>query len=85
VPVGTAPFTVIRLLLRPGSRYQARRDAFAPFDRIQDPDEDMRRQVVDLVGEGLRLGHRVHVLVNNKAEGSAPLTIRALAERLAAG
>jgi len=27
----------------------------------------------------------LHVLVNNKAEGSAPLTIRALAERLASG
>jgi hypothetical protein len=38
---------------------------------------------VALAREGLALGREVSVLVNNKAEGCSPLTIRALAELLA--
>jgi hypothetical protein len=73
---------VIRLLLRPGTRYEERRDEFLPFDRIVEESPEMRRQVVDLVAEGAALGREVFVLVNNKAEGCSPRTIRALAEML---
>jgi hypothetical protein len=38
-----------------------------------------------LNARAVRAGRNIFVLVNNKAEGSAPLTIRALAEMLAAG
>ena len=82
VPIATASFTMIRLLLRPGTRYDERREEFLPFDRIVDPSSEMRAQVVRLVRESVRLGRDVFVLVNNKAEGCSPLTIRALAERL---
>jgi uncharacterized protein YecE (DUF72 family) len=83
VPVAQAPFAVIRLLLRPGTRYQERREEFVPFDRIVDPNPEMRRQTVALIRAA---GERpVYVLVNNKAEGCAPATIRALAEELAGG
>jgi len=84
MPVMAAPFAVIRLLLRPGTRYEERREEFLPFDRIVDPNPEMRAQVVDLTREALRLGRETFVLVNNKAEGCSPLTIRALAEELAA-
>jgi uncharacterized protein YecE (DUF72 family) len=81
VPAGTADFAVVRLLLRPGTRYDDRREDFLPFDRIVDPNPEMRRQTLDLArGAGDR---DVFVLVNNKAEGCAPATIRALAEQLA--
>jgi uncharacterized protein YecE (DUF72 family) len=83
VPLAGAPFAVVRLLLRPGTLYGERRDEFLPFDRIVDESPEMRRDVVALAREGLALGREVSVLVNNKAEGCSPLTIRALAELLA--
>jgi uncharacterized protein YecE (DUF72 family) len=84
VDVAAAPFTVIRLLLRPGTRYEARRDSFRPFNRIVDPDDRLRRDVTRLITDASGRQQPVYVLVNNKAEGSAPLTIRALAEQLVA-
>jgi hypothetical protein len=81
--VADQPFLAVRLLLRPGTRYEDRREAFAPFDRIVEPDEDMRRQVVDLVAQAVGRRIPAFVLVNNKAEGSAPLTVRELARQVA--
>jgi uncharacterized protein YecE (DUF72 family) len=85
VPLDAMPFLVVRLLLRPGATYEEQREAFAPFDRLVAPDEAMRDQVVDLVGRAVARAIPAYVLVNNKAEGSSPLTIEALAHRLAAG
>jgi uncharacterized protein YecE (DUF72 family) len=78
-----AAFVVIRLLLPPSTRYEERRAALAPFDAIRDPDPAMRRQVAGLASRFAGSGRDVFVLVNNKAEGCAPATIRALAELLA--
>jgi uncharacterized protein YecE (DUF72 family) len=83
VPVEKMPFLMVRLLLRPGATYQEQREAFAPFDRIPEPQEEMREQVVDLVGQAVARAIPAYVLVNNKAEGSSPLTIEALAEAVA--
>ena len=79
-----APFAVVRLLLKPGTWYEDQRELFRPFNRLVAPDEPMRDEVVRLTATALRRGRRVYVLVNNKAEGSSPLTVEALAERLAA-
>lgn len=84
VPVASLPAVVVRLLLRPGKRYEEQRERFRPFDRLVEPDESMRADVVSLVQAAVRHAKPAFVLVNNKAEGSAPLTIRALAERLSA-
>ncbi|MDQ6892685.1 MAG: DUF72 domain-containing protein [Acidobacteriota bacterium] len=81
IPAAAADFVVVRLLLRPGTRYDDRREDFLPFDRIVDPNPEMRRQTVELARAAS--GRDVFVLVNNKAEGCAPATIRALAEQLA--
>jgi uncharacterized protein YecE (DUF72 family) len=83
VPIAGAPFTMVRLLLPPGTRYTERRDALWPFTRTSDPDPVMRNQVLQIVRESVDQGRPVYVLVNNKAEGCAPATIRALAELLA--
>jgi uncharacterized protein YecE (DUF72 family) len=85
VPIDTAPFTVVRLLLRPGTRYDERKNEFLPFNRLVDVDEAMRNGVVTILRMAMVTGRPIYVLVNNKAEGSAPLTIRAIAEMLAAG
>jgi uncharacterized protein YecE (DUF72 family) len=85
VPLDAMPFVMVRLLLRPGAAYGERREACAPFDRLVTPDEQMRDEVVNLVGRAVARAVPAYVLVNNKAEGSSPLTIEALAERLVAG
>jgi len=82
-PLGL-PFIVIRLLLKPGTWYEDQRERFRPFNRIVDADEPMRREVTDLVTRAFTKAQPVWLLVNNKAEGSAPLTIRALVERIVA-
>jgi len=74
---------VVRLLLPPGERYADLKEAYAPFDRLVAPQPDMRRDVVRLVRAALDRNMECYVLVNNKAEGSSPLTVRALAEALA--
>lgn len=84
VPPEEPPFTVIRLLLKPGMWYEDQRDRFKPFDRLVEVDEQMRDEVVALTTRALARGRKVYVLVNNKAEGSSPLTVEALAERVAA-
>ena len=78
-----APFTVIRLLLKPGTWYEDQRDLFRPFNRLVAPDPVMRAEVVAIAGRSLKRQKRVYILVNNKAEGSSPLTIVALAKQLA--
>jgi uncharacterized protein YecE (DUF72 family) len=85
IPVGSAPFTLIRLLLRPGTTYGERREEMMPFNRLTDPNPEMREEVVSLARMALESGIPVSVLVNNKAEGCSPLTIRALAEMLGSG
>jgi uncharacterized protein YecE (DUF72 family) len=78
----TAGFAVIRLLLRPGTWYEDERERFKPFNRIVDENPAMREDVTALTDRILTTGRRVYVLVNNKAEGSSPLTVLALARAL---
>ncbi|WP_437563827.1 DUF72 domain-containing protein [Sorangium sp. So ce542] len=84
VPVSNAPFAIVRLLLKPGRRYEAEQRRFHPFNRIVEPDPAMRAEVARLLCEAAALRIESFVLVNNKAEGSAPLTVRAIAEEVAA-
>jgi len=78
------PFGMVRLLLPPGKWYEDQRQVFAPFDKLVEPDEEMRRDVLDIVRRAVAASRQVFLLVNNKAEGSSPLTIEALAERFVA-
>ena len=83
VPPEAHDFGVIRLLLRPGTWYEDQRERFKPFNRVVEPDEGMRADVVTVTKRLLARKRRAFILVNNKAEGSSPLTVMALAERLA--
>ncbi len=78
----TAPHVVARLSIPPGNRYDERRAAFAPFDKIVRPDEASRRAVARLVDLCVDLRRTLLLTVNNKVEGSSPLTIRAYLERI---
>lgn len=75
---------VARLMLPPFTRYEEKKATFAPFDKLAAPQDEMRDDVLRLVLEALDRGaDDVYVLVNNKAEGSAPLTVRELAKAIA--
>jgi uncharacterized protein YecE (DUF72 family) len=78
----SGPFILARALLRPGRSYNEAVDAFAPYDRIREPNPKLRRDLARLVEEAVRLRIPAYLLVNNRAEGSAPLTIAAVAEML---
>lgn len=83
VPPEDADFSIVRLLLRPGTWYEDQKGRFTPFNRLVEPDDRMRGEVSDIVRRVLKRKRRVFVLVNNKAEGSSPLTVMALARLLA--
>lgn len=73
---------VLRWLLRGNRRYGEARDRYSPFDRLAEPDPAARAAVVGQVNAALAAGRAVWVIANNKAEGSAPLTLIELARAL---
>jgi uncharacterized protein YecE (DUF72 family) len=77
-----ARFSITRILVPPGMAYEDAVRRFQPYDRVQAPREDMRRDLVRLIRHVTEAGADAFVLVNNRAEGCAPLTIRALAREL---
>jgi uncharacterized protein YecE (DUF72 family) len=80
----SAPFIVARALLRPGRTYDEAVDAFAPYDRIREPNPKLRRDLVRLIESAVRMRIPAYLLVNNRAEGSAPLTVAEVARLLPA-
>lgn len=80
-----ADFTVARALLKPGRKYADAVRRFQPYDRVQEPVPQLRRDVLRLMAEAVRRRIEALIVVNNRAEGNAPGTIRALAERWSAG
>lgn len=81
----TADFLVARALLRPGRQYAAAVEAFAPYDRVQDENPELRADLARLAATAARLRIPAYILVNNRAEGSAPHTIAAVARLLSGG
>jgi uncharacterized protein YecE (DUF72 family) len=70
---------VVRWNLQAGFRYEEAKNRFAPFDRIIDPDIVTRGTLAHLIHVALRSAQPAFVVVNNKAEGSAPLSCIELA------
>ncbi len=77
------PALVIRWMLRRDQTYEKARKAFAPFDRLAAEDSNSRRHIAKMCLDATSEGNPAYVIVNNKAEGSAPLSIFRLAESLA--
>jgi hypothetical protein len=71
----SGPFLLARALLRPGRTYDEAVDAFAPYDRIQDPSPELRADLVRLIALAVETRIPAYLLVNNRAEGSSPLTV----------
>jgi uncharacterized protein YecE (DUF72 family) len=70
---------VVRWSLASGLRYEEAKNRYAPFDRIVDPDIPTRGALAHLIHVALTSGQPSFVIVNNKAEGSAPLSAIELA------
>lgn len=78
----TAPFVLIRLLTPLGMRYEDAVRTAAPYTRLVRPLPRMRAETLSLLNEAVEQQQRPYVLVNNRAEGCAPLTIQALVDDL---
>ena len=73
---------VVRWSLHSGMKYEEAKERYAPFNALVDEDPEGREQVAVLIAEAVRREIAAYIIVNNKAEGSAPLTIHKLADRL---
>ena len=63
--------------------YEKAKGLYQPFDRLVDPDPETRRALARVMVGTTGAGHNAYVTINNKAEGSAPLSAVALAEAAA--
>ncbi|MDX2170652.1 MAG: DUF72 domain-containing protein [Deltaproteobacteria bacterium] len=79
-----APARVVRWMLGHGQDYEAARERYRPFDRLVDPDPLSRAAIADLCRVSAARRRPAYVVINNKAEGSAPLSAIELARQLAA-
>jgi len=77
------PALVVRWMLGHGRGYEEARLLYEPFDRLVAPDEASRSSIASLAARALGLAKEVLVVVNNKAEGSAPLSVVGLARAIA--
>ena len=62
--------------------HEAAKTRAEPYDRIVGELPEMRQDTVRLVREAAAENRTSYVLVNNRAEGNAPLTVQALVDSL---
>ena len=74
----TAPFTVLRLLTPLKMSYEAAKKRAEPYTKIVEELPEMRRDTVELVKKAVEEQRQAYVLVNNRSEGNAPMTIQGL-------
>ncbi|HET9452393.1 MAG TPA: DUF72 domain-containing protein [Aggregicoccus sp.] len=73
---------VVRWMLPPHLGYDEARARYAPFRRLVDEDLTTREALARLSVQAVRAGRAAFVIINNKAEGSAPLSALKLAESI---
>ena len=74
----TADFTVVRALLRAGRAYETAVAQFAPYNKIQDENPEGRKALREVIDRMLRERRMAYIFANNRFEGNAPETIRAV-------
>ena len=62
--------------------YEAAKAEYAPFNRLVDPDPHTRSVLAKVMAATAGAGFDVYVTINNKAEGSAPLSVIELAREV---
>jgi uncharacterized protein YecE (DUF72 family) len=81
-PPERGPAVVVRWMLNRKIRYEEAREQYAPFDRIVDEDAENREAIAAMARLAATAEKDVYVIANNKAEGSAPLSIFRLARAI---
>jgi uncharacterized protein YecE (DUF72 family) len=71
---------VARWNLHAGKVYEQAKADYFPFDRLVDEDPASRTALADLLRLAAAADRDAFVTINNKAEGSGPLSVRRLAE-----
>lgn len=74
---------VVRWNLHRGFLYQAAKQRYEPFDRLVDEDVETRRVLARMAAAAYKARRKVWITANNKAEGSAPLSLLELAREIA--
>ena len=80
----TAPFTVLRLLTPLKISYEQAKKRAEPYNKIVGEHPEIGTDTVEFVKKVVAENRRAYVLVNNRAEGKAPLTVEALVDQLRA-
>jgi len=60
--------------------YEDARQQYEPYDKLVDPDMETRTALAKVIAGTVNNGHKAYVTLSNKAEGSSPLSVIALAE-----
>ncbi len=77
---------VVRWSLNPhtGADYAGAKEQYAPFNALVDEDLETRATLASAAIAAVKRGEKVHLVANNKAEGSSPLSMIKLAQSIAA-
>lgn len=75
---------VARWNLHAGHRYEEAKQAYFPFDRLVEEDLPTRSSLAALATRTVARGREAFITINNKAEGSAPLSVERLAAAIVA-
>ncbi|MFM0332573.1 DUF72 domain-containing protein [Paraburkholderia strydomiana] len=73
---------IVRWSLHGGFKYEQAKAKYEPFDRLVDQDPATRASLAELAARYALAGQPVVIVVNNKAEGSAPLSCVELAREI---
>ena len=73
-----ADFTVVRALLRPGRAYEDAVARFQPYSKIGEEDPEARDALREWIRRMREERRTSYIFVNNRLEGNAPETIRAV-------
>lgn len=82
IPVQANRMLAVRWMLHGTLQYEEARALFTPFDRLVQEDPPTRATLARACADAERSGMDAFVLINNKAEGSAPLSVARLAEEI---
>jgi uncharacterized protein YecE (DUF72 family) len=74
----TAPFTVVRALLRHGRPYEQAVEKFSPYREAIEPNPEGREALRALIRRMKEERRTTFIFVNNRFEGNAPQTIEAI-------
>jgi uncharacterized protein YecE (DUF72 family) len=77
----TTSFTVVRALLRAGRSYEEAVETFSPYDRIQEENPKTRDAIKEFIKRARRKREPAYLFINNRLEGNAPMTIKAILEQ----